>query len=191
MQSSESLLGGLMNLNRLVELENAFDNQKMRDEVMVSLEMNLPIYRRRIRAGIREARHRENSARHEKHRRTLELHAAAQMAVFGMEDARRRLNLLDSTLLPQAQQTYEALLASYASGSMEADVLDLLSSVQMLLDFELEKAQVKRDLQVAAAELEMLMGGPWASEAEQRVPAEGASGDKPAESPEPDATVGQ
>jgi hypothetical protein len=34
----------------------------------------------------------------------------------------------------------------------------------MLLEFQLEQARAARDIQAASAELEMLMGGPWASE---------------------------
>jgi len=161
-QTRPDTLGGLMSVNRLVDVESAFDNAKRQDEVMVSLNMNLPIWRKRIDAAIAEAKHMESAATHEKHRRTIALDAAAKMAVFEMQDGRRRYTLFENTLIPQAQQTYEAVQTTYASGSADADFLDVLDSVQTLLDFQLEQLKAARDLQVAAAELERIIGGPWA-----------------------------
>jgi outer membrane protein TolC len=63
--------------------------------------------------------------------------------------------------VPQAEQTYESLQSQYAAAEGGADFLDLLDSVQTLLAFELEEVRAARDVQVAAAQLEYLMGGPW------------------------------
>ncbi|MCC6697492.1 MAG: TolC family protein [Candidatus Hydrogenedentes bacterium] len=163
-QTQPDNLGGLMGMNSLVELEEAYDNAKRKDEVMLSVNVNVPIWRKRIKAGIDEAKHRVAAAEHERQRRAISLDAQARMALFDMQDGRRRYQLFDQTLIPQAQQTYEALQTSYASGGTETDFLDVLDSIQTLLDFELEKVQAGRDLQLAAAELEWIMGGPWASE---------------------------
>lgn len=156
-------LSGLMSVNRLAEVESAFDNAKRQDEVMLSVNMNIPIWRKRIDAAIAEAKHMESAAEHEKYRRVIALESAAKMALFEMQDGRRRYNLFETTLIPQAQQTYEAVQTTYASGSVDADFLDVLESVQTLLDFQLEQLSAARDLRVAAAELERIMGSPWVS----------------------------
>lgn len=163
-QGIERGIAGTMNLNDLVMLENAFDNLKMKDQISVSLEFNVPIYRKRIKSGIQEARHMEFAAEHAKHRRALGLNTEARMALFGIQDGQRRHRLYSEVLVPQAKLTYEAVQAAYASGDISADFLDVLMSIQTLLDFELETARAARDIQIAAAELEMIMGGPWSSE---------------------------
>lgn len=134
------------------------------DNIMISLTMNVPIWRKRIKAGIAQAKHLEKATEHDKRRRTLGLDAAARMALFGMDDGLRRYDLFEDSLIPQARQTYESLRSDYASGARNASFLDLLDSVQTLLAFELEQVRAARDLQIAAADLEFLMGGPWISE---------------------------
>jgi len=133
------------------------------DNVMVSLSATLPIWRKRIRAGIEEGRLLESATKHARRRRTLALDSAAQMTVFNVEDAQRRRLLYRETLIPQAQRTYEGLQTRYATGALGSDLLDVLESVRTLLEFGLEEARAVRDWQVAAAELESLMGGPWSA----------------------------
>ncbi len=144
----------------------AFENQRMtdregRDEIMVSVGLSLPIWRNRVRAGIAEARHRESAVRYEKRRTTLALDTAARQALFELQDAQRRHRLYNENLLPQAQRTYESLQSRYATGAGGATFLDVLDSIQTLLEFELEAIRAERDWHVSAAQLEYLMGGPW------------------------------
>lgn len=157
----EQSIRGTMNFNDLVMAENAFDNIKMKDQVGVTLEFNVPIYRKKIKAGIEEARHMHSAAQHDKQRRVQQLNTEAKMALFAYGDGARRLRLYEENLIPQAEQTYEAVQTTYSSGDPAADFVDMLMSVQTLLDFELEKARAVRDVHVAAADLEVTMGGPW------------------------------
>lgn len=149
-------LYSVANANEPITYPNGRD-----DNIMVSFKVNLPIWRKRIRAGVEEARLLENATGDEKQRKTLALDSAAHMAIFGMEDAVRRFNLYQDSLIPKAQQSYQSLQSAYASGDVRADFLDLLDSVRLLLDFELEQVRASRDLQIAASELEFLIGGPW------------------------------
>jgi len=138
------------------------------DSIMVSLGVNVPIWRKRVRAGVAEARLLEEAVGYEKERRALELEAAARMALFRIEDAERRYRLYEETLTPQARQAFESLqdryAVAFAPGSAGAEFLDVLGAVQTLLDFELEQVRAARDRHLGAAELEYLMGGPWAAE---------------------------
>ena len=134
----------------------------MDDDIMISLSVSVPIWRRRVRAGIEEASLLRRATEHEKRRQELALQSAARAAVFEVEDAQRRYALYRDTLVPQAEQTYESLQSQYAAAEVGAGFLDLLDSVQTLLAFELEQVRAARDWQTGAAQLEFLMGGPWA-----------------------------
>ncbi|NIA15219.1 MAG: TolC family protein [Nitrospiraceae bacterium] len=134
---------------------------RMDDNIAVSLSFNLPIWRKKIRAGVAEAELLEKAATYGKRRTTLALERAVHQTLYELRDAQRRHALYRDSLLPQAQMTYETLQSGYAVGMPGAGFLDILGSVQILLDFELEQHRAARDWQVAAAELEFLMGGTW------------------------------
>ena len=94
---------------------------------------------------------------------------AAKLAIFGMEDGFSRLTLYDDTLLPKVKRTYETLEDGYAAGNMEANFLDVLTTVQTILEFEEQRAQAVRDIHLAAADLENLIGGPWSAPGKEPV----------------------
>jgi outer membrane protein TolC len=140
--------------------------QDVRDDVMVSLKLSLPIWRARIKAGIREAELMQDAAANDKRRAELALDSMARKVLFDIEDGLRRYNLYKDTLIPEQKQAHESLQASYAAGdymNAATGFIDILDSIRTLLEFQLEQAQAERDVQVACAELEMLMGGPWTS----------------------------
>ena len=147
------------------------------DDVMISLKLSLPIWRSRIKAGIQEARLMQKSVEYDRRRATLSLDSAARLALFNIQDAQRRFNLYSEVLIPKERLTYENLQTYYGAGTEpgtmggSADFLDILGSVQSLLEFQIEQARAARDLQVASAELEMLMGGPWAETKTENKPA--------------------
>lgn len=133
------------------------------DNVLLSFRINVPIWRKRIKASISEAKFRTQAAEHRKYARELSLEAVAKAAVFGVKDGLRRVDLYEDSLLPQAKQTFESIQSAYATGDTGADFLDLLDSVRLLLQFELDQLRAVRDSLVAAAELEFILGGPWSS----------------------------
>jgi outer membrane protein TolC len=139
--------------------ETAPESEEREDEIMISLSVNVPIWRKKIRGGIDEARHLQTAAGHEQRARFLELESMAQMVRFEMQDAARRYRLFEESLTPQAEMTFESLQGRYAADSAGKTFLDILESVQQLLDFQLEQAMSRTRWQQAAAELEMLMGG--------------------------------
>ena len=159
-----SPLRPLMDLNTIANYPDRVSDPSMRDNVMVSVEMRIPIQRERIDAGIRQAKARERAARHEERTRQLALDRDGRQALFEVEDAKRRYNLFSDSLIPQAEETFESLERSYISGATDTNLIDVLDTQRMLLDFELEQVGALRDWHVAVAELERLMGGPWASD---------------------------
>jgi len=167
--AANSLLTGMaanpfeaaMNVNSLAQYDRFVTGKEPDDELMLSLTLSLPVWRKKVKAGIAEARQMKSAAEHEKQRVILSLEEATRMAYFEMQDAQRRYSLYADDLLPKARLAYESLQVSYAT-SAGADFLDLLQSVQTLLNFELEQVRAVRDVQQASARLESLMGGPWA-----------------------------
>jgi len=55
----------------------------------------------------------------------------------------------------------------------------VLDSVQTLLNFEIDQVRAETDWQIGAAELEYLMGGPWAAESTGQVHEEDAESVEP------------
>jgi outer membrane protein TolC len=136
----------------------------MKDDLMVMLRVSLPIQRGRIGAATREAALMQRAAEHQKSAAALSLAGAARMALYNFEAAQRQYNLYEDILLPQSQRIYENLQTGYGLGET-ADFADLIESVNNMLEFQLEQAQAARNLHVAAAELERLIGGPWTNNA--------------------------
>ncbi|MBI2434985.1 MAG: TolC family protein, partial [Candidatus Hydrogenedentes bacterium] len=142
------------------------ERNRARDEVMLTVGFSLPVWRKRVRASVEEARQMEQAAVADKRDRMLELDVEARMALFDMQDGARRFNLYRDVLLPRAQQTYDSLQGRYASGDTTAGFLDVLGSVQALLNTELEQVRALRDIQIGGARLERVLGGPWTEQAE-------------------------
>ncbi|MFP4499541.1 MAG: TolC family protein [Candidatus Hydrogenedentota bacterium] len=129
------------------------------DDLMVSLSVNVPLWRKRIRGGIEEARRRRSAAGQEQQALFLELESAAEMAHYDMEDAARRYRLFQDSLIPQAQMNFDSLQEKYAADAAGKTFIDILDAVRQLLDFQLEAARARTRWQQANAQLEMLMGG--------------------------------
>jgi len=131
--------------------------EKVDDDLSITLKVSLPIWRRAMRAGVAEAAYRRDAVLHEKAQETLALESEARLILYEMEDARRRLHVYGEALVPQAARTFESLQNSYAADA-GASFLDVFESVRELLDFNLEQVAAVRDLQTAAARLEVLLG---------------------------------
>ena len=147
-----------------LDLYDAFYQEPMgrnRDEFAVSLSVNVPVWRKRIRGEVEEARHRVRAIEFEQHVMAREIEREAHMMLFEMEDAKRRLALYQDDLVPKAQQTFESLLSAYAGGGYWGGFVDVLDSINRLLDFELEQVRASRDWYLAATRLEYLLAGPW------------------------------
>lgn len=136
------------------------------DEVKLTLGFSLPIYRKKFRAARAEARYREEAVAFDKEARILQLDRAAREAIFAYEDAVRRLALYRDELQPQAESTMASVQSAYSAGIAESGVIDVLESADTILAFELERERAYRDLHLASAQLEYLMGGPWAEDGE-------------------------
>lgn len=126
------------------------------DMAMFTVGVNLPIWRGKERAGIREAASRQAASR-------SALEAADQLSMLEVQDthfrwmtAKRSLELIRTELIPQAEARFSASEAGYRTGQL--DFLDLLASERFLLDAKIQAAWGTSELSQQAARLERVVG---------------------------------
>lgn len=126
------------------------------DDVMLGLQLNLPIWRRSYRAAELQARAAARRARHEQQNTENDLIARAARVLYEYEDSGRRLNLYGDVLVPKAEQLISTSEAAYIAGTV--DFLNLIDAQEMALEFRLERERAWTSQQQKLAELEMLAG---------------------------------
>ncbi len=126
------------------------------DVWMVSLSMNIPIWRDKYAAGEREARARRLAATGDRSQRENDLSSAVKRALYEYRDAERKISLYRDTLIPKAKESIESTETAFRSG--KATFLELVDAERSLLDFALsfERALANRGQWLAA--LDRLVG---------------------------------
>ena len=135
--------------------------ENARDEWIASFEMNLPVYRKRIEAGVREAESgvRELlSMRQELHNR---ISADLEDQLYKYRNAQRQLRLLSDVLVPKARQALEVTESAYRTD--QASFLELIDSERELLVFQESYYRSVADSLQALARSESLTGRPTAA----------------------------
>jgi cobalt-zinc-cadmium efflux system outer membrane protein len=131
-----------------------------KDPVMAMVAIDVPLWRGKARASVREARRRHQAAElvRNDHRNLLD--AALRMALYRFRDADRKINLYGKTLVPQAEQSLRVTEEAYRAGSV--DFFNLIDAERLLLEFRLAHQRGAADREIALAEIEMLVGRPLA-----------------------------
>ena len=126
------------------------------DNWALMVQMNVPLWMRRIEGAKREARQDLLKTEHA-------LESARAAVAFRIYDAwarveaqRHTVDLLSGTLIPQARQTYDITVAAYQGG--DTDFLSVIDSWRRWLDFELMLHRETVDLQTAFSELQREVG---------------------------------
>lgn len=152
-------------------------------DVMVGIELNLPIWRSSYRAGELQARAMARRARYERKDLENSLVARTHRILYEFENSARQVKLYDGALIPGARELIRASEAAYMAGTI--DFLNLISAQQDLLKFRLERQRSWADQQQRLAELEMLVGAELSGRPAESGPGEATSG------PSPGAMVGR
>lgn len=126
------------------------------DMVMFSVSVDLPVWRSKVGAGVREAEKRKESslAARENAERLSALDV--QDALFKLQTSRRTLDLYRNELIPQAEARLVASEAGYRAG--QVDFMDLLESERDLLDARMMAALAEGAVGTQAARLERAAG---------------------------------
>ena len=126
------------------------------DDLMLGVQLNVPIWRRSYKAGELQARAAARRAQYEKRNTENDLTSRLARALYEYEDSGRRVDLYGKTLVPKAVELIGAGEAAYMAGTI--DFLTLLDAQRTLLEYRLEHERALASRQQRLAELEMLVG---------------------------------
>jgi signal transduction histidine kinase/outer membrane protein TolC len=130
------------------------DNGK--DVLALTVGVNLPIWRKKIRAGIAEAEQSARSAGHALESTRDGLDFAIQDAVLRLESSAERADLYWEVIVPQAGESLASAEAAYTTGRQ--GFLELLDAERVLFEARLAHRRLVADWWIAAADLERALG---------------------------------
>jgi len=139
------------------------------DPLIAMVSINLPIWREKLDAGVRQARYRHRTVLQTRAAKANSLSAKLKMIVYRYRDAQRKVSLYRDTLLPKARQAVTATDAVYRTG--KGSFLDLIDAQRVLLEFEITLHRAVANRAQRLGELEMVTG--------VRPGPEDSKGDKP------------
>lgn len=131
------------------------------NEFSVSVGVTLPIWRKKVKAGIAEKEHEAQAQAFHKEDEAQGMESMARMARFQWDDATRRLALYHDDLVPKEEAALQSLNEGYVTGAPDASFPMLLESMRNLMQLKTEWLRAERDKHLAAAQLELLLGAPW------------------------------
>ena len=126
------------------------------DMVMFTLGFDLPIWRTKYRAAVRESEKMIESSQAGLEAARRETAFDVQDAYFKLVTARRTLELYKTALVPQAEARFEASEAGYRTGKV--DFLDLLESERFLLNVRVMAVMAEGDIGMQLGRLERAVG---------------------------------
>lgn len=134
-----------------------YRNLRMGDNmVMFTVGFDLPIWRTKYRAAVRESEKMIESSQ-------AALEAAQRQTEFDVQDARfklvtahRTMELYKTALIPQAEGRFQASEAGYRTGKV--DFLDLLESERFLLNVRVMAVMAEANIGVQQSRLERAVG---------------------------------
>lgn len=141
------------------------------DPLLLSFSINLPIWREKYDAQVRESIAQRLALSHQLETARNDLSARIAQAHFDYSDAQRRVGLYEHTLIPKASESIQSTLASFRTGS--GGFTDLLDAQRTLLDFELSALQARTAQGIASATLNELIGISIASSESNTTESEG------------------
>ena len=131
-----------------------YENAVQEWELMV--ELNLPLQQDSRRAQERESEAMLSAARSRAAATANQVLAELAEHLAGIDAARRTEMLTASSLLPQAELTFQAALAGYENGKI--DFATLLDAQRQILQARLGQLKAEVETQVRLAEIERLLG---------------------------------
>ncbi|MHC4400769.1 MAG: TolC family protein [Planctomycetota bacterium] len=128
-----------------------------RDAVLIGVGFNMPIYRKRIEASVREAEaqtvadaRRYDSLKDQTQEQVKDLFTRAQ-------SQQELLKLFREDIIPKADQTLRVSSAAYQTG--DVDFLQLIDNWRQLLKFQLAYRRLESQVRQTLASLERVVGG--------------------------------
>ena len=122
----------------------------------IMFEVNIPLQQDRRRAKEREARGMLEAARAKRDAAATTTLGELSESIAGLEAARNTEALVASSLLPQAELTFQSALAGYENGKV--DFATLLDAQRQILRAKVERLKAQAEAQMRLAEIERIVG---------------------------------
>jgi outer membrane protein, heavy metal efflux system len=142
--------------NRIGSTENPFAPNPGQDAYMAMVGVNIPIWRKKLRAAVREAESMTAMAQSEVQDRHNIVGSEVHAMVAMLRMRNELVTLYERTLIPQAQSSLLAAEVAYQTGRV--DFLSVLDSERSILDLRLAHTMVLADLGEALSGLERAVG---------------------------------
>lgn len=145
--------------NRYPDFTLAITPTQMQSRVTewgLMLEMNIPLQQGTRRAQEREAQAMLAAAQSRREAVANQVASDLSENLAGMQAAQRTEQLMKTSLLPQAELTFQAALAGYENGKL--DFATLLDAQRQIRQARLGQLKAQVDAQMRLAEIEKLLG---------------------------------
>lgn len=134
----------------------------------VGLMVNVPIYRKRLEAGVRQAEAEVVASAREYDVKRDEVLEEIRTLYVTARSQQELLSLLDSEIIPKTEQTFRVSLRSYEVGQI--DLLQLIDNRRQLLVVQLNRQRLASQSRQTVAALERAIGGYRATPVIRRLP---------------------
>lgn len=124
----------------------------------VGVNMNVPLYKKRLNAAVSEAEFRLAQRKAEYGQKVLDIQYEVQAAWEQLDESRRTVQLYEQQFLPAAKQNVDTARANYDAG--KSDFLALILAQRQLIGLREKQQQAIADYHRRRAELERALGGP-------------------------------
>lgn len=135
-----------------------------KDPVVAMFSINIPLWRNKLRAGVKEAEARKQSVIEQRSDLNSRLAAKLKLTLFAYRDAERKVSLYRDNLVSQAKSALTIALKSYEGGA--TDFLETVDAQRLLLEFQLQAERSAADREQRLAEIDFLVG--WGTRDEGR-----------------------
>jgi outer membrane protein TolC len=136
--------------------------------VEVGLMANVPIYRKRLRAGVREAESKTVASAREYDSLRDQTQQDVKDLFVTVNAEKELLHLFDTQIVPTAEQTLRVSIPAYESG--QTDILQLLDNWRDLLRYQVMQQRLEAQLRQSLASLDRVIGGFTVSNNPLRLP---------------------
>ena len=126
------------------------------DILALSVGARLPVWKRKLEAGLEEALARQSAAEERRRQILAEIESEIGDAAARLPLLYRQWQLFEDVLLAQAEEALSSSEAAYTTGKLNA--LDLLDAEHVLFEVRTAAARTRTDHAITIAELEGAMG---------------------------------
>lgn len=126
------------------------------DSVMLMFSINLPIKFNKYSSMVSESEQSLISLQMKRNDELNRLSVSFKQAKYMLDESDRRIELYSKSLIPKARESVNVAMENFMNGKKE--LISFIDAERMLLEMELQLDRAKADREIAAAEIEMIIG---------------------------------